>query len=114
MEIRRSAEQDFDRIMEIYALARAFMAAHGNPNQWGPTNWPPEDFIRRDIAEAAHTGDLPVPFRRLGLHGFQDAGVVLDKQDPVHIRPSPKGAKPSGKAPAAATLMHDFIIGFCR
>ncbi len=51
MEIRRSAEQDFDRIMEIYALARAFMAAHGNPNQWGPTNWPPEDFIHRDITE---------------------------------------------------------------
>ena len=51
MEIRRSTEQDFDRIMEIYALARAFMAAHGNPNQWGPTNWPPEDFIRRDITE---------------------------------------------------------------
>ena len=51
MEIRRSTEQDFDRIMEIYAYARGFMAAHGNPNQWGPTNWPPEDFIHRDIAE---------------------------------------------------------------
>ena len=38
MEIRRSTEQDFDRIMEIYAYARGFMAAHGNPNQWGPTN----------------------------------------------------------------------------
>ena len=51
MEIRRSTEQDFDRIMEIYAYARGFMAAHVNPNQWGPTNWPPAAFIRRDIAE---------------------------------------------------------------
>ena len=51
MEIRRSTEQDFDRIMEIYAYARGFMAAHGNPNQWGPTNWPPAAFIHRDIAE---------------------------------------------------------------
>ncbi len=37
--------------MAIYAHARAFMAAHGNPRQWGATGWPPEDLIRRDIAE---------------------------------------------------------------
>ncbi len=51
MEIRKSTGQDFDRIMEIYAFARHFMAEHGNPNQWGPTNWPPEDLIHRDIAQ---------------------------------------------------------------
>ena len=50
MEIRRSTEQDFLRIMEIYAFARRFMAEHGNPNQWGPTNWPPEALIHDDIA----------------------------------------------------------------
>ena len=42
--------QDLERIMEIYARARSFMAQHGNPNQWGPTNWPPEALIRSDIA----------------------------------------------------------------
>ena len=51
MDIRKSAGRDFDRMMEIYGLARAFMAGHGNPNQWGPTNWPPEDLIRSDIRE---------------------------------------------------------------
>lgn len=51
MNIRTSTEQDAPRIMAIYAEARAFMAAHGNPNQWGPTNWPPEELIRRDIEE---------------------------------------------------------------
>ena len=50
MEIRHTAEADLARVMDIYAHARAFMAAHGNPNQWGPTNWPPEALIRRDIA----------------------------------------------------------------
>ena len=35
--------------MEIYSFARQFMASHGNPNQWGPTNWPPKDLIIRDI-----------------------------------------------------------------
>ena len=51
MKIRKSTVQDLERMMEIYAHAREFMAAHGNPDQWGPTNWPPEALIRRDIAE---------------------------------------------------------------
>ncbi len=51
MEIRKSTEKDFGRIMEIYAYARDFMSKHGNPNQWGPTNWPPEELIHKDIAE---------------------------------------------------------------
>lgn len=51
MRIRKTAEQDFSRVMEIYAGARRFMAEHGNPNQWGPTNWPPEELIRQDIRD---------------------------------------------------------------
>ena len=51
MIIRKSTEQDIPRMMEIYAIARSFMAAHGNPNQWGPTNWPPEALIRQDVRE---------------------------------------------------------------
>ena len=51
MRIRKSMEQDVPRMMEIYAFARAFMASHGNPNQWGPTCWPPEALIRQDIRE---------------------------------------------------------------
>ena len=50
MQIRKSTLQDLNRMMEIYAMAREYMAAHGNPNQWGPTNWPPESLIRQDIA----------------------------------------------------------------
>ena len=49
MEIRKSTAADVPRMMEIYAYSRAFMASHGNPNQWGPTNWPPEALIREDI-----------------------------------------------------------------
>ena len=49
MRIRNSTEQDITRIMEIYAHARQFMAEHGNPNQWGPTNWPPCKLIEEDI-----------------------------------------------------------------
>lgn len=49
MEIRRAGKEDLDRIMEIYAYARKFMAEHGNPRQWGATNWPPEEVVRADI-----------------------------------------------------------------
>ena len=49
MIIRHSTEEDFPRMMEIYAYAREMMAAHGNPRQWGPTQWPPAALIRDDI-----------------------------------------------------------------
>ena len=49
MEIRRSEETDCCEIMKIYAHARRFMAEQGNPDQWGPTNWPPEALIHSDI-----------------------------------------------------------------
>ena len=49
MKIRKSTEQDLERMMEIYVYAREYMAKTGNPNQWGPTNWPPEHLLHRDI-----------------------------------------------------------------
>ncbi len=49
MEIRHAKAEDLDRIMEIYAHARIFMAEHGNPKQWGATNWPPKELIWEDI-----------------------------------------------------------------
>ena len=55
MEIRKTTERDVPRLMEIYARARRFMAETGNPNQWGPTNWPPENLIHQDIAEGKAT-----------------------------------------------------------
>lgn len=51
MLIRKSTELDFDRIMAIYKRARKYMAGHGNPNQWGPTNWPPAALIHNDIKD---------------------------------------------------------------
>ena len=51
MEIRHSTKNDLCDIMKIYEFARCFMAKQGNPNQWGPTNWPPEELIQSDIAD---------------------------------------------------------------
>lgn len=50
MEIRHAVLDDVPRMLQIYARARAFMAAQGNPNQWGPTSWPPKALLLSDIA----------------------------------------------------------------
>lgn len=49
MNIRHTKLEDMERIMQIYARARAYMAETGNPTQWG-TGWPPEEVIREDIS----------------------------------------------------------------
>ena len=49
MRIRETRREDLKRIEEIYVIAREFMAAHGNPNQWGPTGWPHMSVIEEDI-----------------------------------------------------------------
>lgn len=48
MNIRKSTEKDYENILNIYAEARAFMAEHGNPNQWGTTR-PSEKQVWTDI-----------------------------------------------------------------
>lgn len=46
--IRKSEPGDYERILEIYAIAREFMREHGNPNQWN-TKWPPAELVHEDI-----------------------------------------------------------------
>lgn len=48
--IRKAQPTDWQDILEIYAAARSFMKASGNPTQWGDT-FPPEDLIRADIRQ---------------------------------------------------------------
>ena len=48
MEIRKTTADDLERVMEIYALARTFMAETGNPNQW-KTHKPQRELIEKDI-----------------------------------------------------------------
>ena len=48
MNIRLATALDADRIFEIYEYARAYMKAHGNPNQWGD-NRPEKSLTKDDI-----------------------------------------------------------------
>lgn len=48
--VRHARQSDLNRIEQIYAYAREFMASTGNPNQWGKTN-PPKAKLVQDIAQ---------------------------------------------------------------
>ena len=48
--IRHAESSDLPRIREIYAQARAFMAANGNPTQW-TDGYPQDATIHNDLAQ---------------------------------------------------------------
>lgn len=50
MTVRPSTPADLDTLMDIYARARRFMQAHGNPTQW-TGGYPSAELIGREIEE---------------------------------------------------------------
>ena len=48
MHIRKTTPADLERVMEIYKIARQFMAETGNPNQW-KSHKPQRELIVSDI-----------------------------------------------------------------
>ena len=49
MKIRTAVHSDLPEILRLYEASRAFMAANGNPTQWGTTD-PPKELVEEDIA----------------------------------------------------------------
>ena len=77
-DIRKAVPNDMPRILEIYAYARSFMAAHGNPAQWG-TDRPKEAQLWEDIRH----GDLYVVTSGDRIHGVFS---FLLGEDPTYVR----------------------------
>ena len=50
MNIRKAVVSDFNRIMEIYAIAREYMKNSGNPNQW-KDHYPEKNIVNKDIED---------------------------------------------------------------
>ena len=48
MQIRQALPAQLPEIMNIYAQARAYMAAHGNPSQW-KDGYPARELVQRDL-----------------------------------------------------------------
>ena len=52
ISFRRARPEELDRLMAIYAAARAFMRESGNPTQW-PEGYPPRESVAADIGRGA-------------------------------------------------------------
>lgn len=50
LTIRASRKDDFTKLKEIYAYAREFMIAQGNPTQWG-TEYPMDEMLLADVED---------------------------------------------------------------
>ena len=50
MNIRKAIPSDYNRIMEIYAIAMEYMKNSGNPNQW-KDHYPEKNIVNKDIEE---------------------------------------------------------------
>ena len=48
MEIRRTQENDLEKVMYIYKESREFMVKNGNPGQWG-NDFPKKELVESDI-----------------------------------------------------------------
>ena len=48
MSVRNATRKDLQRVLEIYAIARAYMQSAGNPTQWGEI-YPPRALVEQDI-----------------------------------------------------------------
>lgn len=48
MQIRKTRPEELDALLALYAAARRFMAANGNPTQWG-TSRPSRETVERDV-----------------------------------------------------------------
>lgn len=64
LSIKKAADDDLDRIMEIYRYAQDFMIKSGNPSQWGHF-YPKPELIRSDIEKKV----CYVLFDETGIHG---------------------------------------------
>lgn len=78
MFVRKAEKPDLPAILEIYAHARDFMAANGNPTQWG-SHYPPEDLLWEDI----QAGNLYVVREDSKLRGVF---ALIPGTDPTYLQ----------------------------
>lgn len=76
LQVRLGKKEDIARLNEIYATAREFMRATGNPNQWKNTN-PTEEQILEDIEKSR----CNVIYDETGIHGVF---ALCQGEDPTY------------------------------
>ena len=118
MEIRLANMDELDIIMPLYAQARAFMRANGNPNQWGTTN-PTRETIEHDIQirrchVVVESGEI------VGVFYFEhgkDVEPTYAEIDGKWINDEPYGVMhrviSSGKVPGVVKCCSDWCLEQC-
>lgn len=76
--IEQARPEDLDRLLELYAGARAYMRRSGNPNQWGE-DYPARKILEQDLGR----GNLYVIRRKGTICG---AFVLALGEDPTYGR----------------------------
>jgi RimJ/RimL family protein N-acetyltransferase len=79
MEVRQTQENDVPALLDIFAKARSFMAAEGNPNQW-PKWYPGSADVHEDMAKKASyvvvDGQTVVGY--FALYSFDENYALID------------------------------------
>ncbi len=78
LSIRTAVPGDLEALRDLYAAARRFMAAHGNPEQWGNSH-PPQELLLANI----NAGALKVCCRPDG--SIAGAFSLFDHEDTYDI-----------------------------
>ncbi|MBE6679574.1 MAG: N-acetyltransferase [Ruminococcaceae bacterium] len=112
IEIRKTTLNDLDRVMEIYDIARDFMARNGNPTQWGD-GYPVRALIEEDIAR----GESYVMEEGGEIHGvfmfMQRVEPTYSKIEGAWLNDTPYGTIHRIATDGKIKRMFDKCVEFC-
>ncbi len=113
MEIRKTAMEDLDAALSLYARARQFMKENGNPSQWGDSH-PPKSQVIEDIRRG-HS--------YLCVEGGQTLGIFYyaKETEPTYakiyggawLNDAPYGVMHRVAAPGAKKGVASFCVRWC-
>lgn len=112
--IRKATTADLSRILEIYCAARSFMAASGNPDQWGDSH-PPADMVAEDIRLGQLYAD-EVGGRLCGVFMFarKDEPMYARIEDGAWLSDTPYGVIHRVASDGTARGMFGRCVEFCK
>ena len=115
IHIRLASKEDIQNIMPLYAYARKFMAANGNPHQWNG-NYPASEDILKDIANGNYYVCTPdnAPEKIVGGFAFiigREPNYAVIENGAWHSDQADRLKAFYGNSDAVAvTLPHDAMI----
>lgn len=114
IEIRKTTRFDLDRVMGIYALAKSFMDASGNPTQW-KVGYPYRDMIEEDI----ENGESYVVLEDGEIHGVFMFMQRVEKtyayiEGGAWLNDLPYGTIHRVAGDGKIKRMFDEVVKFCR